>query len=102
MDSIIAALVSFFLIDPLQAELKDRLVAAQAPRAVLAEVSSCAQAAGPELVKRATEDPMWAVSKVVSVWIGESRPEVLLVEVVPGCAGAAAAARSVLSEQNEV
>src|SRR4051794_37266805 len=70
MQDLIAALVSFFLIEPLQAKVADKLAAARAPRAVLADVSACARAARPAIVDRAASDPWWAVSSIVQVWIG--------------------------------
>ena len=47
MQDLIAALVSFFLIEPLQAEMADKLAAARAPQAIVAEVTACARDAAP-------------------------------------------------------
>lgn len=97
MQDLLAALVSFLLLAPLKAEMADRLAAARAPQAVIAEVSACAQSAAPRFVERATAEPWWAISSTFSLWVGTSRPETLLVEVAPGCAGAVAAARPFLA-----
>jgi len=97
MHDLIAALVSFFLIEPLQAELADKLAAARAPDAVVADLVTCARAATPLLVDRTTSDPWWAASSAFGLWTGTARPEALLVEAAPGCASAVQAARPFLS-----
>ena len=96
MQDVIAALVSFFLIQPLQSQMADTLAEMRAPTAIAAQVAACAEQAGPGVVSRVMDDPWWAAGKVVSVWIGQARPEALLVEVAPGCAPALAAARPFL------
>ncbi|WP_293865747.1 hypothetical protein [uncultured Alsobacter sp.] len=96
MQDIVAALVSFFLIQPLQAEMAETLATMRAPSAVVAQVAACAQEAAPAVARRAMADPLWAAGTVVSVWIGQAQPEALLVEVVPGCAPAVTAARPFL------
>ncbi|WP_407530701.1 hypothetical protein [Methylobacterium oryzisoli] len=99
MDSIIAALVSFLLIDPLKAETADKLAAARAPQTVVAEMSACTRSAALRIVERASTDPWWAVSNSVHVWVGTKAPKTLLVEVQPSCAGAVAAARPILTQR---
>lgn len=96
LQELIAALVSFFLVQPLQAEVRERLGAARVPSTIVAQVASCISTAAPGVVDRVTADPAWAMSSAVRVWIGSTPPEDLLVEVVPGCADAVAAARPFL------
>lgn len=96
MQDLIAALVSFFLIQPLQAQMAETLTQMRAPAAVSAKVAACAREAAPVVAERAMSDPWWAATSVVSVWIGRAQPEALLVEVVPACAPAVAAARPFL------
>src|SRR5215213_7673595 len=97
MQDLIAALISFFLIEPLQAQVADKLAAARAPQAVLAAVAACARAARPVIVDRATSDPAWAVSSVVQVWIGSASPETILADAAPACRPAIEAARPFLA-----
>lgn len=97
MQDLVAALISFFLIDPLQAKVTDTLTAARVPQAVLAEVTTCAREARPVIVDRATSDPWWAVSSIVHVWIGNVRPEALLADTAPACRPAIEAARPFLA-----
>jgi hypothetical protein len=100
MQDFIAALVSFFLIEPLQAEMADKLAAARAPQAIVTDVASCARTATPLILARATSEPWWAASTAFGLWIGTTRPEGLLVEAAPGCAGAVQAARPFLREND--
>ena len=97
MHDIIAALVAFFLTGPLQAEIADRLADGRAPHAVIADMAACGRMAAPLMVQRATSDPWWAASSAFRIWIGTARPEALLLEAAPGCAGAVRAARPFLT-----
>jgi hypothetical protein len=97
MQDLIAALVSFFLVQPLQAEMSERLAAARAPQAVVAELATCARAATPLIIARATSDPWWVASNAFGIWVGTRRPEQVLVEAAPGCTGAVQAARPFLA-----
>ena len=97
MQDLLAALVSFFLVQPLQNELSDKRAAAQAPAAVAAAVQTCAADAAPALVERGLADPWWAVSSTAGVWTGMTAPDALLIEVSPDCAPAIAAVRPYLS-----
>lgn len=97
LDTTLAALVSFFLIDPLQAEISKKLVAAGAPPTIAADVASCARTATPIIVERATGDPWWAASTAAGIWLGSTKPDAVLVEVAPACAPAIDAARPFLT-----
>ncbi len=97
MQDLIAALVSFFLIEPLQTKMADKLAAARAPQAVLTEVTACARAAGPVIVERVTGDPWWGVSTTVQVWLGSATPETILADASPTCRPAIEAARPFLT-----
>ena len=97
MQDLIATLVSFLLIQPLQAEMSERLSAGRAPQAVIAEVAGCARAATPLIVARATSDPWWVASNAFGIWVGTRRPEQVLLEAAPGCTSAVQAARPFLA-----
>jgi hypothetical protein len=93
---LIALLVSLFLLNPLQAEMQSRLAEANAPPAVVAGVAACAVSAGPGLVQRAAEDPIWAISTALRSWFGAISPEAVLLDAAPDCVPAMAAARPYL------
>lgn len=97
LDNTFAALVSFFLIDPLQVEIADRLASAGAPPAIVADVTSCARPATPVIVERATGDVWWAASTAFALWVGSTTPDAVLVETAPVCAAAVEAARPFLA-----
>lgn len=97
MSTILSALVSLFLLQPLQDSFAERLAAAGAPRAVVADVAVCATSGIPQAVERVTAEPLWALSRAIQVWVGVVSPEAALVEAVPGCARAVEAARPFLN-----
>ena len=99
LDTTLAALVSFFLIDPLQAEMSKRLETAGAPPTIVADMASCGRTATPALVDRATGDPWWAATTAVGIWLGSTKPEAVLVEAAPACAPAIEAARPFLASR---
>ncbi|MFC5418167.1 hypothetical protein ACFPOB_01170 [Bosea eneae] len=94
MDAIISALVSFFLIAPLQAGITKTLTAAGVPEAVVTQVTACAKTAAPVIVRRATGDPVWLVSSTFGLWTGATSPDKILIDAAPGCAEPVAAARA--------
>jgi hypothetical protein len=94
MDAIISALVSFFLIAPLQAGITKTLTAAGVPEAVVTQVTACAKTAAPVIVRRATGDPVWLVSSTFGLWTGATSPDKILIAAAPGCAEPVAAARA--------
>src|SRR4051794_37197579 len=100
MQDFIAALVLFFIIEPLQTEIAEKLASAKAPRAVAAQVAACARTALPSAVNRAASDPVWAVSAAMQLWAGSTSPETVLRDVAPGCAAALETVRPFPTEQS--
>jgi hypothetical protein len=93
----VMSLISFFVIDPFRAELNGKLAQVGAPAAVVAEVQACARAAAPALIERATTDWWWTGTTLISVGVGMTTPEQVLVQAVPNCAGAGRAAQPFLT-----
>ncbi|CAN7614053.1 hypothetical protein LJR090_005319 [Bosea sp. LjRoot90] len=93
MDSIIAALVSLLILDPIQGAITSQLSALGIPRDSADKVAACARTAAPAIVTRVGENPGWAVVQVVRFWTGAASPDVVLVEIAPQCAGAVEAAK---------
>ncbi len=96
-DAVLASLVSFFLIDQMQAEMSKRLAAAGAPQAIVTDVASCARVATPALVERASGDPWWAATTAFGIWVGSTTPDAVLVQSAPVCGPAIEAARPFLA-----
>jgi hypothetical protein len=96
---ILSFLVSLLIVDPLQAEMSERLAQVRAPQAVIAEVRACAEASLPRLADRAMAEPMWVVSAALNVWTGQTAPEDILGSTTPQCASALKAARLYLESR---
>jgi hypothetical protein len=84
-----------FLFTPLQAELDQRMQAAQAPRAAIEHMQTCVAAATPVLIGRATSDWVWGATTVIGLATGLSDPKQLLAGQVPACRPAIQALRPV-------
>ena len=93
-----AAVVSFFLTGPLQAELSEKLQMARAPQEIVSSLMDCSKEAAPAIVDRVLSDPFWALTQTFNVWTGQKQPEAVLLEAAPACAGAIDAARPFLVE----
>ncbi len=92
MQELLAALIAFVLIDPLRAELSQKLEAAGIPPTAVVEVVACAGKAAPAIVDRVLEDPVGAAWRVAGFWSGTIASEALLAELAPECAPALNAA----------
>jgi hypothetical protein len=97
MNELVLSLVSFFLINPLQAELDRYLTEAKVPVELIKQVKDCAITAGPTIANRVTDDPGWAVSSIYHVWVGSAHPEDILVEAAPTCKATVDAVRPYLT-----
>jgi hypothetical protein len=87
-------LLSMFVIDPVVAEFNERMGDVRAPRAVIEQVKACAAAAPAAMADKAAGDIWWGVSTAISVAIGMTDATAALAKVVPECAAAAGAVRS--------
>jgi hypothetical protein len=92
-------LLATFVIAPFQAELDQKLQAANASRAVVAQVQTCMAEATPKLVSRASGDWFWGITTAISVTAGMTRPEQLLADEVPACRPALDAIRPLLQAE---
>ena len=96
IEGLFAWLVATFLLGPLNAQMAEQLSSAQAPVAVVRQVTDCAAAAAPRLVERAAADPWWAIGTAFRAWTGMLRPEAVLADAAPACGPAMQAARPYL------
>lgn len=93
----ILSLVSMFIVQPFEAEVNRKLVAAQAPQAVIQQVRACAISAVPALATRASGDIWWAATTIVGVAVGMTDPQTVISEASPECVSAIAAIKPVLN-----
>ncbi|MDH6269445.1 hypothetical protein M2360_004873 [Rhizobium sp. SG_E_25_P2] len=84
MSDFIAALIAFFVIDPLTAELDGKLAGLKSSPETAAIVRECAGAIGPQLIEKASGDYWWAATTAFSVATGLTAPESLLADG-PAC-----------------
>jgi hypothetical protein len=96
VDSIIELIVRLFIVDPLQAEMSDRLSKARVPTAIVSQVKFCMTSALPVVVKRVQDDPPWAIGIAVDVWLKRRSPEHVVDEAAPACRPAVDEARGYL------
>jgi len=99
LQELLAAVVGVLIVDPLQAEMNERLAQVRAPQTVIAEMRTCAEASLPQLADRAVADPLWVVSTTFDVWTGRTAPERILGGTSPQCDAAIKAARVYLESR---
>jgi hypothetical protein len=99
LQELLATLVSALIVDPLQAEMNERLAQIRAPQAVIADVRACTEASVPKLAERAMADPLWVVTTTLDVWTGRSAPEEVLGGTSAQCDAAIKAARVYLESR---
>lgn len=87
-------LLTMFVIDPVIAQFNERMGDVRAPQAVVEQVRACAVAAPAAIADKAAGNLWWGVSTAISVAIGMTDATAALAKVVPECAAAAGAVRS--------
>lgn len=99
LQEILATLVGVLIVDPLQAEMGERLARVRAPQAVIADMRACAESSLPKLADRAMSDPLWVVATTLEVWTGNTAPESVLGGTSAQCDAAVKAARLYLESR---
>jgi hypothetical protein len=82
----IASIFAMLVVDPIEADIRQRLEEMKAPVEVVSQASDCLRTTGPLLIDRATGDLWWAGTTVVSVVSGLTSPAELLDAANPACA----------------
>jgi hypothetical protein len=101
MRELILSIISAFVIEPMEAELKQSLTAAGAPYAVVSDVKACARAAGPVLVQRASSDWWWATSTGFKIATGMKEPVDVVATYAPDCRAAIQAANAYINKTGQ-
>ena len=86
ISDIAAWLFALFVIDPLHAEISERLEGANVPVAAIQQSRQCIASHAPRLVERAGEEPGWAITTAVGVATGWTAPVELFDAGDPNCA----------------
>ena len=77
------ALISFFLLEPLQTAMADRM--GDVSREQVASVTTCIREATPILIQQAYDAPWQTATQVVDIWSGMIPPEEILASATPFC-----------------
>jgi hypothetical protein len=85
LSGIVYFIVQTLILDPLQTEISARLVKARVPPEIVAQVNACTKSSLPALVRRATDDPQWAVVIALDVWLERTTPEKVVEKAAPSC-----------------
>jgi len=97
VQEILVFIVNILIVEPLQAEMNERLAQVRAPQAVIADVRACATGSLPVLTDRVMADPGWAATTALHVWIGTAALEDVLSTASPQCDTAVKAAKAYLA-----
>ncbi len=90
---IVAWFVTLFVVDPLQAEVRERLDQANASTQLIQQSQQCVAAQAPQLLNRAGNDPAWAIATIAGFSFGLTSPVSLLDSSDPNCAAIVALLR---------
>ncbi|WP_197434563.1 hypothetical protein [Agrobacterium vitis] len=82
---IFATLISFFLIDPIEADLRSRLASMSASANTIEQTQTCVRESAPKLLQQALDDPSWAVASGLRISFGWTTPVAVVSEVSPEC-----------------
>ena len=99
ISDIAAWLITLFVLNPIQAEVQDRLQGANASAQSLQQSQQCVASQGPKLLQRAGEDPSWAIATIAGYSFGWTSPVQLLDANDPNCAELTRLLQSSASEE---
>lgn len=85
ISEIAAWLFALLVVDPIYAELRERVETANLPVQALQQSQQCLSTNGPRLLTQAGEDPFWAVGTAIGIATGWTSPEQLLDVNDPDC-----------------
>jgi hypothetical protein len=89
ISEIAAWLFALFVVDPLQAEVRQRVDRANLPVRAAQQSQQCIATHGPRLLDQAGDDPAWAAGTAIGIATGWTSPIYLLDINDPNCAALA-------------
>ncbi|CAD7054414.1 hypothetical protein RHAB21_00541 [Pseudorhizobium halotolerans] len=78
LSDLVSHLIAITVVDPMQAEMQEKLKQARAPVEIVQQSQACIASQGPKLLERASNDWGWAVGTTVTVLVGATSPVDLL------------------------
>jgi hypothetical protein len=85
LSDIAAWLFALFVLDPLDAQLRERVGSANLPLQALQQSRQCVAAHGPRLLEQAGSSPGWATATAIGIAVGWSSPVHLFDTGDPNC-----------------
>lgn len=86
LSEIAAWLFAVLVVDPVAAEVRQRVELANLPVEAVQQTRQCLATQGPALLQKAGDDPAWAVGTAIGVAVGWTSPIQLLDPSDPTCA----------------
>ncbi|WP_366657353.1 hypothetical protein [Fodinicurvata sp. EGI_FJ10296] len=85
IQEIFAALVAFFLVEPMQGHIVDSYVANGMDREQATEIATCFTDQTPAILAQAGHDPMQAFTNAMNYWTGLSDIDAIVADMAPQC-----------------
>jgi hypothetical protein len=102
ISEIFAWLFALFVVDPLNAEMRERLQATNLPAETLQQSQQCVSTHGSALMQKAGNDPVWATGTAFGVVTGFVSPAQLFDAKDPNCAALVRLFQAPAREDGEV
>lgn len=102
LSDIAAWFITLFVIDPLQAEMREHLDRANASTEIIQQSQRCVSSQAPALLDRAGQDPAWAIATIAGFTLGWTSPTQLLDKNDPNCAAVIGLLQGCNGEDTEV
>ncbi|MCG8154924.1 hypothetical protein JMY81_18405 [Brenneria goodwinii] len=85
MQTIISAILAFFLFEPFENELNRYAESINMPKETAQQVISCLKSETPKIVEKVQSDLWWTTTAILSIWTGVSDVEQIITEAAPNC-----------------
>lgn len=85
LSDLVGLLIATIVIDPLQAQVQEKLQQARAPVEIVQQSQACLASQGPKLLERASNNWGWATGTAITVFVGATSPVELLDAGAPEC-----------------
>lgn len=85
ISEVAAWLFALFVVDPLHAEVRERVERANLPVEAVQQSQQCLATHAPRLLQQAGEDPVWAVGTAIGIATGWTSPEHLFANTDSNC-----------------
>ncbi|MCG8710467.1 hypothetical protein JHU04_003760 [Brenneria sp. 4F2] len=88
MQTIISAILAFFLFEPLDNELNRYAESINMPKETAQQVFSCLKSETPKIIDKAQSDLWWTTTTILSIWTGVADVKQVISEAAAKLRGA--------------